>query len=180
MELCVKMLLENVDATADRKIERVLWIAPEGTSIVLTQLNDRNALPRFCAKVELDEQFKVGQLRCLKSDPFADLSCDEETISESHRKRRDKAWSVIAPVIALPGAGAFDPRQRGPVIKRISQATRVSKRIIYWYLRRYWQGGLRKNALLPKFKNCGAGGKDRRSSESKRGRPRHLTKLKGA
>jgi hypothetical protein len=92
MELCVNMLLETVDATTDRKIERVLWIAPEKTSVVvLIQLNDRNALPRFCANVELDERFKVSQLRCLKSDPCADLSCDEETIAESYRKRRDKA-----------------------------------------------------------------------------------------
>jgi len=180
MDFYRNMLLENVGATAERKIDRILWIAPEGSAVVLVQVNDKDALPRNCTTIEIEELLKDGALRCLSSDPFADLSRDEENVSELHRKRRDKAWSIIAPIIELPGAGAFDPKKRGPAVKRISQATNTSKRIIYWYLRRYWQGGHRKNALLPKYKNSGAPGKNRQDTETKRGRPRNLTKLNGS
>jgi hypothetical protein len=172
--------LYGIGARADRKIDRILWISPEGSTAALIQINDRHALPRILAKAELEEPLQAGELRCLKSDPFADPSRPEESISESHRRRRDKAWSVIAPIIELPGSGAFTPTERGPIVKQISDSTGISKRIIYWYLRRYWQGGLRKNALLPRFKNCGGPRKDRRSLEAKRGRPRKLTKLNGA
>src|SRR5258708_30467595 len=180
MDLFKNMLLENVEVAAERKIDRILSISPQGSGVVLIQINGKNALSRFCPEVELEEQFKAGESRWLKSDPFADLSCPEETIPESHRQRRDKAWSLILPIIQMPCADAFDSQKRGPVIEEIHRKTGVSKWVIYRNLRRYWQGGLRKNALLPKFKNCGAAGKDRCSSDSKRGRPRNLTKLKGA
>src|SRR5205085_843110 len=71
-------------------------------------------------------------------------------------------------------------RKRGPVIKKISKSTGTSKRIIYLKLRRYWQGGQRKNTLLPRYENSGARGSSRKDTKKKRGRPRTLTRTKGA
>jgi hypothetical protein len=81
-------------------------------------------------------------------------------------------------VIQLPDLDAFVARRRGKVIDQIYRQTGVSKWLIYQNLRRYWHGGQRPNAVLPRFVNCGGAGKVRRSSESKRGRPRNLTKSK--
>jgi putative transposase len=180
MDFYKNTLLEYIDATVERKIDRVLWISPEGSTVVLIQINDKHALPRFCKAAELDDLLKIGALRRLQSDPFSDPSRDEENIAESYQKYRDGAWSLIAPVIQMPGTDAFDRRKRGPTVEKIYRSTRTSKWLIYQNLRRYWQGGQTKNALLPKFKNCGAAGLDRRASKSKRGRPRNLTKINGS
>jgi hypothetical protein len=156
MEFSKNMLLETVVASADRLIDRILWLSAEDSMLVLIRLNAEDALPRFCAKADLEEQFKAGELRWVKSDPFADLSRPEDTVPGFHKQRRDKAWSLIASIIEMPGSDAFDPQKRGPVIEEIHRRTHISKWIIYRNLRRYWQGGLRKNALLPMFQKCGA------------------------
>jgi hypothetical protein len=56
---------------------------------------------------------------------------------------------------------------------------KVSKVMIYKYLRKYWQRGKTKNALLPDYFNSGAKGKPRVAGEKKRGRPRKRVDISG-
>jgi len=179
MDICINTLLEHVDAAAQPSIDRVIGFSADGCTVILINIH-REAMPRGCDRSDLDQRVAAGEMRLLNKDPHADLSSCEDEIPESHRKRRDRAWSLIKPIIDLPDGGAFKPKKRGPVISRICRETGVSKWVVYMHLRRYWQGGMRRNALLPKFKNCGSPGKDRRWTEAKRGRRRDLTKLKGA
>jgi hypothetical protein len=179
MDLCINTLLEHVDAAAQPSIDRVIGFSADGSAVTLINVHGE-AMPRSCDRSDLDQQVAAGDLRLLNKDPHVELSTYKDEIPESHRKRRDRAWSLIKPIIELPDGGAFKPKKRGPVINRVCRETGVSKWIVYMHLRRYWQGGLRRNALLPKFKNCGSPGKNRRCSEAKRGRRRNLTKLSGA
>lgn len=48
---------------------------------------------------------------------------------------------------------------------------KISRSTLDEALKRYWKGGKRKNALLPRYYKCGARGKDRRAGNKKRGRP---------
>ncbi|HWD93550.1 MAG TPA: Mu transposase C-terminal domain-containing protein [Verrucomicrobiae bacterium] len=179
MDLCINTILERLDSSVEATVDRVIGFSADGGVVILIGTRGE-VMPRNFTRAEIEDQLAAGQLRVMKSDPHADLSRREDEIPESHRIRRDRAWSLIQPIIELPDGGAFSPKQRGPVINRICRETGTSKWIIYMHLRRYWQGGLRRNALLPKFKNCGGPGKNRRWTEAKRGRRRKLTKLNGA
>jgi hypothetical protein len=112
----------------------------------------------------------------LEVDPYTVLLRPESTIPENHRQRRDRAWEIIAPIVESQEGEAFIESYRGSLVAEATKRTGSIKKTIYNYLRRYWQGGQTKNALLPLFEQCGGKGKERHSSSCKLGRPSKLAK----
>ena len=72
----------------------------------------------------------------------------------------------------MEGEEAFDKRIRARRLNHAIASSDKGKSTIYRLVRRYWQRGQIKNALLPDYKNSGAAGKRRNFSTSKAGRPR--------
>ncbi|HBL11743.1 MAG TPA: hypothetical protein DD379_10085 [Cyanobacteria bacterium UBA11162] len=156
--------------------ERVLWIDSSSIHVVTIELNNPNALPIWHEYLELETALTTGEAHILQIDPFTSLQTKEDTIPTSHRKRRDEAWKVIAPMIAA-GENLYIPRERGKLIQAALHSSQYTKRTIYKYLRRYWQGGQTPNTLLPLFDRCGGRGKERSCHNSKRGRPSQLAQI---
>lgn len=92
----------------------------------------------------------------------------EEDSSDWHK--REKAWLIIKDEIE--STALFYPRERGAAVKRMMAASGATHQTVNRFLRRYWQRGLCKNALLPDYVNSGARGKPRKSEKAKLGRPR--------
>lgn len=178
MKLWVNQLLEWQTGEATVSISRVLWIDASGTDVVTIELSNPLAIPIWQKYLELETSLAVGEAHILQVDPYAELQRPDETIAENHRQRRDSAWKVIAPLVES-GERLFIPHERGPLIAAAFERTGCTKRTIYRYLRRYWQGGQTPNTLLPLFDRCGSRGQERSSHGSKRGRPRQLSKIKG-
>lgn len=174
MDLFVNQLLEYVTASVDRRIDRILWLSKDGQEVVAFDLTAEGALPRPIDRAEIEAGISAGEVRLLENDPYTTLDSLPTNLKPKHVARRDKAMKIIAPIVELSGGDAFTACERGPVVGKVSAATGTSKRMIYWYLRKYWRGGKRANALLPNFKNCGAPGKDRQCGQTKRGRRRKL------
>jgi hypothetical protein len=172
------MLLEWQRDEVEPCTERLLWLDPSGTDAVTIEINNRKALPRWQKSKELEAAIAVKELRILEVDPYARLLRPESAIPENHRQRRDRAWEIIAPIVESQEGEAFIETYRGPLVAKATQRTGSIKKTIYNYLRRYWQGGQTKNALLPLFEQCGGKGKERHSSSCKLGRPSKLAKAK--
>jgi putative transposase len=175
MILCVNMLLEHVDEDPQADIDRVLWLSSATDEVVLISLNESNATPRFERYSVLCASLENGERRILEKDPFARLLRHGDDIPEKHVMARDRAWKTIEPIIQLARDGQYIRAERGPVIAGLVAEKRAAKSVIYDHLRRYWQGGQVKNALLPRFDNCGAPGKEKPDTSNKRGRPRKFT-----
>lgn len=98
-----------------------------------------------------------------------------ETVSISHSRleRRDKAWARLQPLLANT-AVLLDPRERHFVLDTHAEKIGCSKRTLYKDLRRYWQRGMDKNALLPDYDKSGRSANTTDSGEAcitdKRGR----------
>lgn len=157
---------------------RVLWIARSAKDVVTIELYNPNALPVWQKCRELEAAFAEKKARILEIDPYAELYRPEDTIPESHRRRRDEAWKVIAPIVES-SEQVFSPSERGYLIRKAIERTGSNKPTIYKNLRRYWQGGQKPNALLPHFEQCGGTGRQRQSSSAKLGRPSQRAKLTG-
>jgi hypothetical protein len=168
------MLLEWQRDEAEPCIERLLWLSSSGTDVVTIEINNRKALPRWQKSRELEAAIATKELRILEVDPYAALLRPESAIPENQRQRRDRAWEIIAPIVESQEGEAFIKAYRGSLVAKAAQQTGSIKKTIYNYLRRYWQGGQTKNALLPLFEQCGGKGKERHSSGCKRGRPSKL------
>ena len=159
-------------------IIRVLWIDAKGIDVVTIDLLSANALPVWHKCLELEDAIAEQKARIKEIDLYATYCGSEDMIPANHRRKRDEAWEVIAPIINSKEK-AFLSAERGSLIKQAVERTGRNKVTIYKYLRRYWQGGQKPNALLPKFSNCGRSSKERHQQGSKLGRPSKQSKLKG-
>ncbi|MBD1842461.1 DDE-type integrase/transposase/recombinase [Cyanobacteria bacterium FACHB-63] len=159
-------------------IERALWIDSSGTDVATIDIISPNALPVFRKSVEIEAALTSGDAQVLEVDPYAVLLRPENDIADKHRQRRDAAWEVIAPLVEDTTGQIFYSHGRGALLNTHEEKTGWTKKTIYKFLRRYWQGGQTKNALLPLYDKCGGKGKERQSSTGvKRGRPSRLTKV---
>jgi hypothetical protein len=176
MNLFVNMLIEWQAATGSW-IERLLWIDPSGTDAAIIEILNPQSLPIFHKCKDIEAAITSGEAHVLEVDPYATLLRSEDSIPKKHLQHRDAAWEVIMPLIEDKTGQIFYSHGRGKLLNALEKQTGRTKKTIYKFLRRYWQGGQTKNALLPLFDKCGAKGKERKSSERKRGRPSRITKV---
>lgn len=169
------MLLERVVENPQPEIDRVLWLLSTADEVVLISITASRAMPRVESYSALCAAVESGERRVIEIDPFARLLRHGADIPEKHLILRDRAWTIIEPIVHLPRDGQYVRTERGPVISRLVTEKRAAKSGIYDLLRRYWQGGQVKNALLPRYGNCGAPGKEKPETDKKRGRPRKFS-----
>lgn len=180
MPLLLNSLLEITAPGGNQEVLRVLHVDRTADLVRVIRIDRSDALPEARKLSELEIGLTDKSIRMLTVDPFAYLQVPEGQIAAKHCQRRDAAWKVIESIVTAAHNGALDPCSRGQLIRAAIEKSGSSKKHVYRYLRRYWQAGMTKNALLPYFHLCGGRGKQRTPGASKRGRPRRLAKLKGA
>lgn len=179
MNICENVLIElPKELNNVSTIVRVLWVDASGIDVVTIDVCCANALPVWHKSLELENILAEKKAHILEMDMYAAYSGCEDTIPANYRRKRDEAWEVIAPIVNNKEK-VFLSFERGILVKQAVERTGRNKVTIYKYLRRYWQGGQKQNALLPKFSNCGGASKRRHPKENKRGRPSKQDKLKG-
>lgn len=171
-ELIENAVLEwSADELQPKYVERILWIDPVRDKVITISLEDEKAIPQ---SKTLSEMISGVQSKRCKPIVWVDNRIPmilDEKIAPKSLEIRDKAWDAIQ-LIVSEEPDCYDSRLRGAMIQEANERTGLHKSTIYRYLRRYWQGGKLKNALLPFYENCGGSGEERKSGEVKRGRPR--------
>lgn len=155
------------------QFERVLWLDSSGHEAVLIDIQETAALPVCYPRADLEAALERNTFQITDQAPMLRLFPPEEDIPKQHRQRRDEAWVVIQPLVEMV-PDIFMSQQRGLLVNAAAAQTGRTKKTIYGYLRRYWQGGQTRNALLPHFDRCGGRGQDKAHTEHKRGRPSTL------
>src|SRR5260221_433955 len=151
-------------STSGARIDVVLWIAANRSNCVCIDTDHKNK--------------SADPVRWSIADIEAALGCDKAKVvpfgtgnssvelpgapSEKACDDRDKAWKNIEPLVFNPEI--FDLKARRRLIKERAEEKQVSAKVILKYLRRYWQAGLKKNALIPDYYKCGGSRKVRQSS----------------
>lgn len=179
MDLLVCSLLESTSSDGQQEVVRVLHLDRAADRVYAIRIDRSDVLPEVRKLSEIEAGLADKSIRVLTVDPYAYLQKPEEGIAAKHRRRRDAAWSIIEPIVNAPDHAALNSDTRGPLISAAVGKAAGRKRHLYRYLRRYWQGGMTPNALLPLFHLCGAPGKGRKAGNAKRGRPRLLAKRNG-
>ncbi|MCI0365607.1 MAG: Mu transposase C-terminal domain-containing protein [Phycisphaerales bacterium] len=177
MKITVNLVIEWQSADADSAActERVLWVSPSRSEVIVIDIFNQTALPFRRSYDEVAHALAVGAASALGVDPFMALLRSDDDLDVKHRAYRDTAWGLIAPLVSNEmTALQLYSSQRGSLIKRHCDETGRSKSLVYKYLRQYWQAGQIKNALLPSFDKCGGRGKRRLAATAqaqKLGRP---------
>ncbi|MES1993602.1 MAG: transposase [Pseudomonadota bacterium] len=140
-------------------------------------IDSDTALPERILVSELERLLMDGELECI-ADPFLDAVMREVEEYSLDQQKRDAAWEMLADTVQDPGL--FERGPRGRIVRAIMVRYGVTNQKVYRLLRRYWQRGMCKNALLPDYVNSGARGKRRTPNQAKMGRPRVLRAGRGS
>jgi len=181
MNLAVNEVIEWLSDGSRARLERVLFIDPSGIDMVTIDIDPENkkALPIWHKCEEISVALAAEDARILDTDPYIQPA---QALSNEGQKHRDEIWEIIRPLIEGGNTEGwskehiFIAEKRGPIIAEVSESSKRAKRLIYTYLRRYWQGGQIKNALIPHYHKSGGKGKERQVKDRKRGRPRGVAK----
>lgn len=160
----------------DGKTIRILWIHPEQPYAFTIEIGDVHSLPLSLNTKGLEADLLDGKAKLLKTDPFFFI-INDDALPAKHKEIRDKAFEIVEDLVAHQPAIYFEDKRWDLIVacirKNKEKNGNTTHKTIYLYLRRYWQRGQTKNALLPDYSNCGAKGETRKSNpEVKRGRPR--------
>jgi putative transposase len=181
MNLLRNTLIEWLPVCEDSQplIERILYVKDETGLLIIIDITSKNALPITRKCEEISQLIENGHVRVLSNDPYSVKITQEEHIQPKHKKRRDEAYELIREIIELEGIDQYLPWKRGKIVTRIASENKKSKQHIYDLLRRYWQFGQTRNALLPLYKRSGAPGKRRLGTsikDEKLGKPSNKSK----
>lgn len=155
--------------------KRLIW--SDVALAVWIDIDSDTAFPEPIKVVELERLLMDGELVAIP-DPFEEAVLREVEEGSLDQHKRDVAWEMLADVAQDPGL--FIRRSRGQILIGIMERHGVTKQTVYRLLRRYWQRGMCRNALLPDYVNSGARGKRRKPSQAKLGRPRVVREGQGS
>ena len=159
--------------------ERLLWIDSFREITFTIDIFKNKYSPGIRYINDILEDLNSGIAVLIKEDPWLQVVLEED-INGKSKDKRDKAWESISYIINSCGEpDIYDSGIRSKYIKKASKRFHVSDRSIYEYLKRYWQRGQTKNALLPDYHNCGCKGMEKNVGKKKRGRPRKDYKGEG-
>jgi len=161
-DICINTLISDIETGAQYL---VLWLNPQDGHGFWYNLTSRSQKPvRFStdeiAAGEADGHYEMSAY------VFLGASHSEESLSDTERHRRDQAWMIIQPIVGAE-PDIYDRKLRSEIIRKAADAGGIAIPNIYKLLDRYWRGGKTKNALIPRYSNCGAKGIQRKSYNRK-------------
>ena len=168
----VNNLIRRDGSSAGTLTERIIWLDESEDLAFVIEVDGKKGTPQSVKVSELKEEAELGHLTISTEDKWARV-IDEQELTEKQKNIRDRAWEIIEPLVAPEAEpGSFYKNVRGSLIQQVARKHGVTVTVVYKYLRKFWQRGKVKNALLPDYENSGAPGKERNAGEKKRGRPR--------
>lgn len=170
MKLITLVVNELIEDLTNNKIYRLLWIDETNITSYIIDIESSNALPMLMNIKELSQGLLEGIYVKLEMKSGNQQRISSE-LTDKEREIRDNAWDLIKDLVQNEPS-VFISKLRGKQIRKLEIEKQFSRTTLYKHLRRYWQGGKTINCLIPIYKNSGAKGKQRRSGEKKRGRPR--------
>ena len=146
---------------------RLLWTGKDAAFWI--DIDDSKAWPQSIALEDIEQQLISRDLTRIE-DPCIESTLREVEEGSVHWDKRENAWAAIKDEIGNPEL--FYSRERGKAVRRIMERNGITHQTANRLIRRYWQRGMCKNALLPDYNKSGGAGKKRKPSDKKLGRPR--------
>lgn len=183
MKMIVNTLFQWSGFEPPKRTERVLWIASDRSQLVTIDIEDTKAWPTVYDVFFLEQCFSDNKICIVEDDPYSYLRHHDPKFLKTHQERWDKAWDIIKNIVLKDGKSRgeelFYSHVLGPLVRQSAEEMKCTRKQVYIYLRKYWQRGQMKNALLPLYDRCGVEAAKRELHGPKRGRPSEEALEKG-
>ena len=163
------MIFANELYCRDDKFFRILWTGQRNDLIACIAIEDDKGVPELMSFADMLSLIGEGVVTESGRDPYSGWPL-ESSLSQALKEKRDKNWLMIESLVRSE-PDIFFPERRIRLLREKRDETGVALATLYKFLRRYWQRGLCKNALLPDYRNCGSRGQPKKAGKAKRGRP---------
>lgn len=171
------ILKTTIDGVED-KYERILWISSDYKTCYTIKLFIDKTETSLNSIEDIENNIKEGNMVILEEDPTAQ-AIDYKCLHENKRLHIDNAYEIVKKFISTfgePDCYIESNKGKRSTIIQISKEFGVYFTTTYRYIRKYWQGGQTKSALIPNYKNCGRGREDDKADGyNKLGRPSYLS-----
>lgn len=174
--LVVNKLISSITEDNHKVVERLLWLDITKEIGFFININS-NELPYAKSIEETEIGINESRITIESQDPFFRI-INDGSIPQKHLKIRETAWEVIKDIIVLEPM-IYDSSERRKLVLKVCSKFNIHESTVMRYLKKYWQRGKTKNALLPDYYLCGGKGREKEVSELKRGRPRKNTEILG-
>ncbi|MEQ3660620.1 MAG: transposase [Glaciecola sp.] len=161
------MLRVNEVFSFEGELHRVLRLDKD--CFYLIDISNTKGLPRAEAYRVFEALADTGEI-VRADDPYMYLQSLSLPSDSSPLAKLNEKYSTILPIIE--DARSLDKKARALLILKICEETKKSQSTIYRLLRRYWQRGQTKYALLPDYGQSQSAGARRNFTNKKPGRPR--------
>lgn len=163
--------INDVLELSENSLERVLWLDESIDQVYVIDIFDSKASPTLKRLSEITNSLKDGFIRKVE-DPYNTVFLEDD-LNDKYKKIRDDAWNVISDLVKPDNEPEiYDAKKRGSLVKENCQSKGFAKSSTYRHLKRFWQKGKTKNALLPDYFNCGNKAISKSSYTKKVGSPR--------
>ena len=145
-----------LEDSSDKNRYRILYV-PEKLEEkgYMIRMDNKTNVPKPFTMNELSD--KIHDLEFVPViDPVLSNTKSEEELSLASKNSRDRIYGLIKDAVSMEPA-IYDRKQRTAILRKIESDTGVSPTNLYDYLGRWWRNGMTKNALLPRFSQCGGG-----------------------
>ncbi|MGU8987221.1 Mu transposase C-terminal domain-containing protein [Clostridium perfringens] len=163
--------INDVLELSESVLERVLWLDESIDQVYVIDIFDSKAVPTLKRISEIDLALRDDLIKKV-SDPYNTVFLEDD-LDEKYKKIRDDAWNVISDLVNSDNEpDIYSARTRGVLVKENCANKGFAKSSTYRHLKRFWQKGKTKNALLPDYFNCGNKSVSKASYSKKVGSPR--------
>ncbi|MCE0453034.1 Mu transposase C-terminal domain-containing protein [Brevibacillus sp. AF8] len=137
-------------------LERVLWISPDRTEVVLINIVNKNKIdfPYFRQYSEIEHLIEDGFARIIHVDPDLKLIAPDEDYLQKHKKSQEAKWEIIKDIVSKE-PDIYLKEHRGQLIRDAGETSGKPLNIIYDCLKKYWFYGKSLNGLLNNYFDCG-------------------------
>lgn len=172
MELYENMILQSL-LEDDTKIRIVFLDKSLGYCYIVNLYGD-TAMPKFKYLSEINTLIETEDLIVVR-EPYIQ-TFDEDEIPYKYKIVRDRYWNIIEYIWYQNKKEFLDKSMRNKMIKDASIKYDISNKEVKRIITRFFQRGMKKNALLFNYNNSGGKGKLKKCGDKKRGRKRAVEK----
>lgn len=133
--------------------QRILWLDRKNDIAVIIAMDDEKAMPVVDSAKKLDDLLSSAGLSEV-ADEYAYLATGDG-FQKRHAKRIDANWDAIKGIVEDEPL-CYDVRRRASQLTNAERETGRRRDVLLRDLRRYWQSGKQKNALVPQYHLSGA------------------------
>lgn len=145
--------------------DRIRIIYEDGYLCAYVHLDLNVSMPKIELISVMDEQYESNHIVQVH-DPYFKIISDDQ-LSEVEIQKRDETWQIVTKYWETYKKDIVDKKTRMQTFQKISENEGIPLMTVRRIFSRFWQRGMKPNALLPDYSKSGGKGKEKNITQKR-------------